>query len=87
MQNRTASPRNTTPKSLTKADNRKIAKFNQIINKENVTESKALMEELRMLCASEGGCINDQTRKKVWPILLHVHKYDDITRTMLQSNN
>jgi hypothetical protein len=52
-------------------------RLNQLANTDNVIENKTLMDEIRRLCIVEG-CSNSQMRKKIWPLLLHAHKYNDL---------
>lgn len=47
--------------------------FRRILKTDNLSTNKNAMDELRLLSARKG-CDNNQTRKKVWPILLHANE-------------
>jgi type IV secretory pathway TrbF-like protein len=63
---------------------KKITRFNAIIEKtENLSEDKRAMDELRLMSISTGGCVNDNMRKKVWPLLIHAAEHDHLKRIFL----
>ena len=60
---------------------KKIARFNDIIeNTENLSQDKRAMDELRSMSISTGGCVNDDMRKKIWPLLIHAKEHDHLKR-------
>ncbi len=67
-----------TPKEIIRYEkNQKLDQLSIILNNYNKKNKKINLQELRDLCLSKHGLINDDIRRRAWPILLNIEQIEN----------
>ena len=67
-----------TPKEIIRYEkNQKLDQLSILLNNYNKKNKKINLQELRDLCLSKHGLINDDIRRRVWPILLNIEQIEN----------